>query len=101
MKTAVRQPVFLQSLPGRLEQEWEILRHGQTEARAGDANEIRALSQNDLLQQWRQLAAAPVTYYLVSNQPPEKLKPLLIQTPALAWKTRARATPSSKLPRWA
>lgn len=76
---AVRQPVFLQSLPGRLEQEWEILRHGQTEARAGDANDIRALSQNDLLQQWRQLAAAPVTYYLVSNQPPEKLKPLLIQ----------------------
>ena len=76
---AVRQPVFLQSLPGRLEQELEILRYGQTEARAYNSDEIRALNQNDLLQQWRQLAATPVTYYLVSNLPPEKLKPLLTQ----------------------
>ncbi len=76
---ALRHPVYLQSVPGRQEQELELLRYGRPESRAQNSGEIRALTQTDLLQQWRQLASAPTTYYVVSNMPSEKIKPLLVQ----------------------
>lgn len=76
---ALRHPVYLQSVPGQQEQELELLRYGRPESRAQNSEEIRALTQAALLQQWRQLASAPTTYYVVSNMPSEKIKPLLVQ----------------------
>ncbi|MCQ9325388.1 M16 family metallopeptidase [Neisseria dentiae] len=76
---ALRHPVYLQSVPGRQEQELELLRYGRPESRAQNSGEIRALTQTALLQRWRQLASAPTTYYVVSNMPSEKIKPLLVQ----------------------
>lgn len=76
---ALRHPVYLQSVSGRQEQELELLRYGRPESRAQNSGEIRALTQADLLQQWRQLASVPTTYYIVSNMPSEKIKPLLVQ----------------------
>lgn len=76
---ALQHTVYLQSVPGRQELELELLRYGQPESRAQNSSEIRALTQSGLIQQWRQLAAAPATYYIVSSMPSEKIKPLLVQ----------------------
>ncbi|MDO5070359.1 MAG: insulinase family protein [Neisseria zoodegmatis] len=76
---AVRLPVYLQSVPGKQEQELEILRYGQTEILPQNSGEIRAVTQHDIVQQWRRLAAKPVNYYIVSSMPSEKIMPLLTQ----------------------
>ncbi|MBF0804088.1 MULTISPECIES: M16 family metallopeptidase [unclassified Neisseria] len=76
---ALRHPVYLQSVPGRQEIELELLRYGRPESRAQNSSEIRALTETDLLQHWKQLSSAPTTYYVASSLPSEKIKPLLAQ----------------------
>lgn len=76
---AVRLPVYLQSVPGRQEQELEILRYGQTEARPLNSAEIRAVTPQDMIRQWRKLASGTVNYYIVGSMPSEKIIPVLTQ----------------------
>ncbi|KPN74495.1 M16 family metallopeptidase [Neisseria sp. 74A18] len=76
---AVRLPVYLQSVPGKQEQELEILRYGQTEPRPHDSTEIRALTPQDMQRQWRKLTSGNVNHYIVSSMLSEKIIPLLTQ----------------------
>ncbi|MCS4533441.1 M16 family metallopeptidase [Neisseria montereyensis] len=76
---AVRLPIYLRSVPGRQELELELLRYGKPENRAQSSSDIRSLTAQDLIKQWRQLVSKPVRYYIVSNMPSEKIKPLLVQ----------------------
>ncbi|QEY26643.1 M16 family metallopeptidase [Neisseria zalophi] len=78
-RAAVRLPIYLRSVPGKQELELELLRYGKPESRAQSSNDIRALTEQDFIKQWRQLVSKPVRYYIVSNMPSEKIKPLLVQ----------------------
>lgn len=78
-RAAVRLPIYLRSVPGKQELELELLRYGKPESRAQSSSDIRALTEQDFIKQWKLLATKPVRYYIVSNMPSEKIKPLLVQ----------------------
>ena len=76
---AQRQTIFRSSPVGQQELMDELLRYGQLEYEDPSPEQILSLSQSNLQQQWQLLSQSPVSYYIVSSQPSNHIKPLLEQ----------------------
>lgn len=73
-RETARFTVSLHSKNSRLKHLAEQMQYGRTVSMPSEENAYRSISRAALEQRWQVLTAAPVHYYIVSNQPMEDIK---------------------------
>lgn len=74
---AARRPIFRRSVPGRQESAEFNLRYGSSEYEEPSGQQIGSLGHDAIRQQWQLLNRTPVAYYIVTDDSPHKIRPLI------------------------